>query len=145
MTHPVIDVAAYSMDADAAFSEAELDVVQEVWARVAEDYAPFDVDVTTEDPGTAALVRCLGRRHGVRHAGVDHDRHLDCGRRCVLRRSCAGVAYIGIDNVMLVRGPVRRVYQPAFALPKPTYTAASGGGDRQPRGRPQPRASRTTG
>lgn len=32
-------------------------MVQDVWQRVAEDYAPFDVDVTTEDPGLAALER----------------------------------------------------------------------------------------
>ena len=31
--------------------------VQSVWQRVAEDYAPFDVDVTTEFPGQAAITR----------------------------------------------------------------------------------------
>ena len=118
--HPVIDVAAYTMDADAAFSEAELDVVQEVWARVAEDYAPFDVDVTTEDPGTAALVRSSvdDAAYGMR-ASVTTDPDM---RTVLCSGGCAGVAYVGVfDNVMGSSGPW---YQPAFALPKTTYTAA---------------------
>lgn len=48
---------AYSLDADPAFSAAELAIVQEVWQHVAEDFAPFDVNVTTADPGEAALKR----------------------------------------------------------------------------------------
>ncbi len=34
------------------FSDAEQAVIIQVWERVAEDYAPFDVDVTTEEPAT---------------------------------------------------------------------------------------------
>jgi hypothetical protein len=37
------------------FSDTELVRIQQIWARVAEDFAPFDVNVTTEDPGAAAL------------------------------------------------------------------------------------------
>ena len=118
--HPVIDVAAYTMDADATFSQAELDVVQEVWARVAEDYAPFDVDVTTEDPGTAALVRSsvADTAYGMR-ASVTTDPDM---RTVLCSGGCAGVAYVGVfDTVTGSSGPW---YQPAFALPKTTYTAA---------------------
>ena len=39
------------------FTDAERTRIQQVWQRVAEDYAPFDVDVTTEYPGEAALTR----------------------------------------------------------------------------------------
>ncbi|RFC49292.1 MAG: PKD repeat-containing protein [Verrucomicrobia bacterium] len=47
---------AYSTDADpSTFSTTELDNIQSIWQRVAEDYAPFDVDVTTQDPGLEAL------------------------------------------------------------------------------------------
>lgn len=35
------------------FSNAELASIQEIWARVAEDYAPFNIDVTTIDPGNS--------------------------------------------------------------------------------------------
>jgi len=42
---------AFSMDADfTTFSDAEQTAIRRIWQRVAEDYAPFDVDVTTEKP-----------------------------------------------------------------------------------------------
>lgn len=47
----------YSTDATVttAFSTTELQNIVSIWQRVAEDFAPFDVDVTTEDPGLEAL------------------------------------------------------------------------------------------
>ncbi len=43
---------AYSVDADTStFSTTEINNITEIWKRVAEDYAPFNVDVTTVDPG----------------------------------------------------------------------------------------------
>lgn len=54
------DIVTPAFDTDgnpAAFSDAERRAIQDIWLRVAEDYAPFDVDVTTEDPGVDALVR----------------------------------------------------------------------------------------
>jgi hypothetical protein len=36
------------------FSSGELAAINEIWSRVTEDYAPFNVDVTTADPGTEA-------------------------------------------------------------------------------------------
>lgn len=42
----------YDQDGDrTTFSDAELASIQEIWARVSEDYAPFNIDVTTIDPG----------------------------------------------------------------------------------------------
>ena len=41
----------------AGFDNAELTKIQTVWQSVAEDYAPFDVDVTTADPGAAGIFR----------------------------------------------------------------------------------------
>ncbi len=52
------DIAApvFSTDSDlTAYNASELATIQEVWARVSEDYAPYQVDVTTEDPGVAAF------------------------------------------------------------------------------------------
>ncbi|MDB5319707.1 MAG: peptidase domain protein [Phycisphaerales bacterium] len=44
---------AYDTDGDeTSFSATELDQIREVWSRVAEKYSPFNVDVTTVDPGT---------------------------------------------------------------------------------------------
>lgn len=52
-----IVVAPFDIDGDpATFSERERADIQEIWRRVAEDFAPFDVDVTTEDPGQANLL-----------------------------------------------------------------------------------------
>lgn len=50
---PSIPAIAFDTDGDpATFSNGELTAVQNVWKRIAEDYAPFDVDVTTEQPTT---------------------------------------------------------------------------------------------
>ena len=46
---------AYSFEGDSSFSDVELTRIQYIWERVVEDYLPFEVDVTTEDPGPAAL------------------------------------------------------------------------------------------
>lgn len=46
---------AFDQDGNAAsFSSAEIAAIREVWARVAEDYAPFQVDVTTIEPASFA-------------------------------------------------------------------------------------------
>jgi hypothetical protein len=40
-----------SLDSDeTTFNDAEQTLIRQVWERVAEDYAPFDVDVTTQPP-----------------------------------------------------------------------------------------------
>ena len=50
-TGATINAPAFSLDGDFAnFDSTELALIQEVWARVSEDYAPFQVDVTTEEP-----------------------------------------------------------------------------------------------
>ncbi|AZP11066.1 PKD domain-containing protein [Undibacterium parvum] len=46
---------AFSLDATpATYNDAERILIQKVWQRVVEDYAPFDVDVTTEKPAAPA-------------------------------------------------------------------------------------------
>jgi len=73
------------------FSTAEQDFIRRVWQRVAEDFAPFNVDVTTEDPGTEAL----------RNAGGGDSVY---GMRVVISptnfysTSAGGVAYVGSFN-----------------------------------------------
>ncbi|MFT7643750.1 MAG: hypothetical protein ACI9G1_005516, partial [Pirellulaceae bacterium] len=53
-----INTPSWSLDGDASsFSTSEQQTVQRIWARVSEDFAPFEVNVTTEDPGAAALIR----------------------------------------------------------------------------------------
>ncbi len=54
------DIVSQPFDLDgnaASFSPDERAIITNIWKRVAEDYAPFTVDVTTEDPGVEALRR----------------------------------------------------------------------------------------
>src|SRR5262245_26896802 len=45
----------FDFDGDrTTFSDDELAAIREIWARVAEDYSPFNVDVTTVNPGNFA-------------------------------------------------------------------------------------------
>lgn len=47
----------FNMDGnDSLFSLSEQLRIQRIWQRVMEDYSPFDVDVTTEDPGLDSLI-----------------------------------------------------------------------------------------
>ncbi len=59
---------AYSIDGSPTFSDTELQNIQEIWARVAEDFSPFEVDVTTEEPSLDDLRNTGGgdTRWGVR-------------------------------------------------------------------------------
>ena len=84
---------AYTLDGDPAFSNTELENIQDMWRQVSEDYAPFDVDVTTEEPGAAAINRSSNddEYYGTRVV-ITKDNFDGCG--------CGGFAYIGVfDNV----------------------------------------------
>ncbi len=47
---PVIQALPYSLDSNNAFSAQEIVSMANIWRRVAEDYSPWMVDVTTERP-----------------------------------------------------------------------------------------------
>jgi PKD repeat protein len=50
--------APYSTDSDpTTFNDSERDQIYKIWAITSEDYAPFDVDVTTEEPTPDQIVR----------------------------------------------------------------------------------------
>ncbi|MGL6110140.1 MAG: PKD domain-containing protein [Rubrivivax sp.] len=72
------------------FSNAELERIQYIWQRVVEDFAPFDVDVTTEAPAGDVLTRS-GSTDQVFGTTV-----VVTSRSGVYSCSCGGVAYIGI-------------------------------------------------
>ena len=51
-------VAPYTIDKNTKnFSKIERDAIRQIWQRVAEDYAPFNINVTTKFPGWDALNR----------------------------------------------------------------------------------------
>ena len=77
----------YDTDGDeTSFSQAEIDDIAEVWKRVAEDYAPYDIDVTTEEP--AAFGPQVGHILVTRKADEYNNEIYNC--------SCGGVAYVGV-------------------------------------------------
>jgi len=67
--HPTIITPAFDIDGDAStFTTDELQRIEAIWERVAEDFGPFDVDVTTEFPGLDRLMNTGGSddRWGIR-------------------------------------------------------------------------------
>lgn len=49
LKNPSIVATPYDADSNpASYSDAELTTIQTIWQRVSEDYAPYDVDVTTD-------------------------------------------------------------------------------------------------
>ncbi len=97
----------YSIDDDPAFNATELARIENVWLRVAEDYAPFDVDVTTEDPGDAAIERTnlADDVYGTRVAIV--------GTNPIYAKCrCGGVAYVSVFDQI----GDHEDFQPAFVF-----------------------------
>jgi hypothetical protein len=86
---PTINSPAYDVDGDPNnFNSTELTRIQRVFDRVAEDFSPFAVNVTTVDPGPDALRYSGGgdTQWGTRVVITD-DTFANCG--------CGGHAYIG--------------------------------------------------
>lgn len=81
----VIPAVAYSTDSDfSTFSDAEQLAIKRIWQRVAEDYAPFNIDVTTERPAT----------FGTRTAHALITRNTDATGAGNPSSSAGGVAYV---------------------------------------------------
>lgn len=79
----------YWGDTNNDFSESRLELIQEIWQVVAEDFAPFDVNVTTEEPRDIGDLRDTGgedTRWGVRVV-MTKDTFADC--------RCGGHAFLG--------------------------------------------------
>jgi len=101
----VIDALAWSRDGDrSSFNDTELADIQTIWRRVAEDFAAFDINVTTRFPGEDALIRNTSSDpyFGTRVL-VTPNTFYSC--------SCGGVAYVGTFDYI---GSDR--YQPALVF-----------------------------
>jgi hypothetical protein len=115
------DCYAEPFDADgtpASFSDAERNIVISVWRRVSEDYAPFDVNVTTMDPGYAAINRAsstdtvFGTRVLItKSIGLCPNGQTVYAAAC--GSGCGGVAYVGVLDST---GSTHDYYQPAFVF-----------------------------
>lgn len=111
-TIPTTSQPAFDLNGDpATWTQAEHDTIQSVYQRVAEDYRPFDVDVTTQDPGPAALDRssAADTQFGTR---VLVTPSTDAATR-ICGNSCGGVAFVGVYNLV-----GSSYYQPAFVFPQ---------------------------
>jgi len=92
-SNATINAKAYDIDGNpAAFSTTELQRIQYIWQRVAEDYAPFDVNVTTEAPTADQLLRsdANDQTFGTTVVITDNNGVYSC--------SCGGIAYVGVFN-----------------------------------------------
>jgi len=95
----------------AHWSNTELDLVQSVFQRVAEDFAPFAVDVTTAQPDPAALNRSSGSDQVYGTRVLITPSTEAAGLIC--NNACGGVAYIGVfDDVS------NTTYEPAWVFPQ---------------------------
>jgi hypothetical protein len=110
----------FTLDSDpTTFTAAELTYIQQVWQIVAEKYAPFDVDVTTQDPGSDGYNRssALDPTYGD-HVIITNDSGAvtsACGG------SCSGVALVGTFNEV---PPTPDYFQPAWVFSSMTYGSA---------------------
>ncbi|MEO7494165.1 MAG: PKD domain-containing protein [Massilia sp.] len=103
---PIVSPAFDLDGVPGTFNTAELSMIQNIWRRVAEDYASFDVDVTTEEPSADQMTRTSSTddTYGVRAvitknftAGTASG---DCG--------CGGFAYVGVFDA------TNEINKPAF-------------------------------
>jgi hypothetical protein len=113
-TDAEMQMPPYDIDGDATdFSDTELQRIIETWSAVAEDYAPFTVNVTTQDPGEAALLRSDANDdvYGSRALITDTENAVSAG--C----GCQGIAYVGVYNYVTYNtylGPALNFIAPNF-------------------------------
>ena len=117
----------YTLDTNTAFSSSELGVIESVWKRVAEDYAPFDIDVTTQDPGLAAINRAStsDSQFGTRALITNSKTACSNGKTLyasVCPNGCGGVAYVGVFDSI---ASDHDYYQPALVFQNGVNSAKS--------------------
>lgn len=101
----------YSLDADPAFSTTEMDAIQGIWQRVSEDFAPFDVDVTTEQPAPSLIDRDSETDQFFGATALISQSTELSGKIC--NNTCGGVAYLGVYSDYWSHA----YYQPALVFP----------------------------
>jgi serralysin len=93
-----LNAQPYDIDGNpASFSATELARIEEAWKRTAEDFRPFNINVTTVDPGLEALRKSGSgdTQWGVRAIITNESTMVtDAAERC----GCGGIAYIDSFN-----------------------------------------------
>jgi hypothetical protein len=113
-------VPAYSIDGSPSFSSTETQYIIDAWSAVAEDYSMFDVDVTTEDPGQAAIDRTSysDDYFGVRALITDENNAV---ADIACPTGCQGVAYLGTFDYVDPYGDWQW-YSPAFVFSRSSFS-----------------------
>ncbi len=118
----------YSIDSDGTtFTAEERNSIISMWKRVSDDYAPFDVDVTTEDPGYAAINRSGSGDNlfGTRVILTKSTSNCPNGQtlwQSLCNSGCGGIAYVGVyDNT----GSGHDYYQPAIVFQNGTGSSGT--------------------
>lgn len=102
-TYAQLYALPYNIDGDGAtFSDLERSKIVDIWHRVAEDLAPYDIDVTTEKP--AVFTPTTGT------ILVTHS--IDANGRAINCTSCGGVAYVNVFG----RSNYHTYYSPALVF-----------------------------
>lgn len=106
----------YDLDGSpGSFNDAEAAKIAEIWRRISEDYAPFDVDVTTEAP--ASFGPTVGR--------ILITRDTDANGQPMPAQGAGGVAYVnvwGISNYHSYYSPAL-VYYNNLGGGRPDYVS----------------------
>lgn len=111
-THTQLDALAYNVEGDrSSFSAMERTRIIDIWHRVAEDLAPYDIDVTTERP---AVFNSTTGTILVTHSIDANGNTINCA-------SCGGVAYVNVFG----RSNYHTYYSPALVF----YDKLGGGGE----------------
>lgn len=104
------------------FTKSELEVIQSVWQRVAEDFVAFDIDVTTEEPSRARIERANA-------SDYEYGTEILISADTVIFNACkcSGLAYLSSFDML---GSEHNANQPAWVFTQgvgdnPKYIAES--------------------
>ena len=104
-TYSTFEAKPFDKDGDdTSFSSAEQDDILHIWQRVAEDYAPFDVNVTTEQPAGSPDSWNSYTGHVLITQNYDQNGYL-----CPHADAAGGVAYVNVFGIAIYS-----YYRPAW-------------------------------
>jgi hypothetical protein len=111
-THSQLDALPYNVEGDGStFSTLERTRIVDIWHRVSEDLAAYDIDVTTEEPATFTSTT----------GTILVTNSVDANGNNINCTSCGGVAYVGVFG----RSNYHTYYSPALVF----FNKLGGGGE----------------
>jgi hypothetical protein len=105
-------IPAFTLDSDGTtFSSTELALIKDIHRRIAEDYAAFDVDVTTEVPTDDALFRTSKNDEYYGHSVI-----FTNSTKYICSQSCGGISYIGVFKSNNTSTSYQKMYDATFVF-----------------------------